>query len=45
MADTEVPQLHRRLQVALVYDGRSMQEILAGMVEAWVARKEAERDE
>jgi predicted DNA-binding protein len=32
--------LHRRLKVALAYDGRTMQEILNGLIEAWVRKQE-----
>lgn len=36
------PELSKRLRVALAYDGRSFQEIMVGMVEHWVSRKEEE---
>ena len=35
-------QLHKRFRVVLAHDGRSAQEILNGMVESWVRRKEGE---
>lgn len=37
-------ELHRRLKIALIHDGRTMQEVLNGMIEAWVRKKE-ERNE
>ena len=36
--------LHRRLKITLAHDGRSLQEILTGMIDAWVQKKEAERE-
>jgi hypothetical protein len=35
--------LHRRLKVALAYDGRTMQEILNSMIDAWVRKAETDR--
>ena len=34
--------LHRRFKIVLAHDGRSAQEILNGMLESWVRRKEEE---
>lgn len=33
-------ELHQRLRVSLAKDGRTMQEVLVGMVEAWVRKRE-----
>ena len=38
-------ELHRRFKIVQVHDGRSMEEVLEGMVEAWVRKKEGERDD
>jgi predicted DNA-binding protein len=35
--------LHRRLKVVLAHDGRSMDEVLNAMIDAWVAKQERER--
>lgn len=37
--------LHRRLKVVAVNERKSVQEIVNGLVAAWVARKEAEASE
>ena len=34
--------LHKRFRIVLAHDGRSAQEILNGMLESWVRRKEEE---
>ena len=37
-------ELHRRLKIVQAHDGRSVQEVLEGMIEAWVRKKEVERE-
>lgn len=34
--------LHRRFRIVLVREGKTMQEVLVAMVEAWVAKREAD---
>jgi len=36
--------LHRRLKAVQAHDGRSIEEVLNGLVDSWVRKKERERD-
>ena len=37
--------LHKRLKIVQVRDGRPMNEVVVGMITSWVSKKEAEQDE
>ena len=37
------PDLHRRFRIVLAHEGKTAEEVVEGLVAAYVAKKEAER--